>query len=243
MNATVIRLTARTLLGRRRIWLLLALPVVLLVLAAVVRALVGADDDVAWAVASGFGVATLVPLVALLAGTGSIGAEIDDGSIVYLLTKPISRFTIVISKLAVAVVTALLAGPVPVAVAALVLAESPSALVAPLALAAAAAAAAYCVLFLLLSILTRNAVIVGLLYAIVWETTVGGFIPGAQALSVRQWALALAERLLGSAEADRLGVDAAVGPAAGGTALAVVVVAGTVYAGLRLRSIRLSTAE
>ena len=43
-----------------------------------------------------------VPLVALLATTGLLAPEIDDGSVAYLLAKPISRHTIVLSKLLVA---------------------------------------------------------------------------------------------------------------------------------------------
>lgn len=243
MNTTVVRLTARTLLGRRRLWLLVALPAVLLVLSVAVRVFAGTDDSVAWGVASGFGVATLVPLIALLAGTGVIGPEIDDGSIVFLLSKPVSRFTIVGSKLAVAVVTALVLGPLPVVLSVLLLAEDPGGLAAPIGVAAAVAVAAYCALFLLLATVTRNAVVIGLLYAIVWETTIANFIPGAQALSVRQWSLAIAEQLLGSADAQRLTVNAAVGVVAGSVALVVVFVASTVYAGIRLRTIRLATAE
>ena len=44
----------------------------------------------------------IVPLIALLATSGLFATEIDDGSISYLLAKPISRYTIVISKLVVA---------------------------------------------------------------------------------------------------------------------------------------------
>ena len=44
-----------------------------------------------------------MPLVALLATSGLLAPEIDDGSIAYLLAKPISRHTIVASKLVVAI--------------------------------------------------------------------------------------------------------------------------------------------
>ncbi len=243
MNVTVMWLTVRTLLGRRRFWLLLALSLVLLVLSVGVRALTGTDDSVAWVIVSGFGVGTLVPLIALLAGTGSIGPEIDDGSIVFLLSKPVSRFTIVGSKLVVAVVTALVLGLVPVVLSVLLLAANPGTLAPPIGVAAAAAVLAYCALFLLLSVLTRNAVIIGLLYAIVWETTVANLVPGARTLSVRQWSLSLAQELLGNAQADRLSVNSAVGAGVGAVALVLVIVASTVYAALKLRTIRLATAE
>ncbi len=239
MNATVMHLTARTMLGHRRFLLLLSLSAVLVLIAVLVRIFTGTDDSLAWTIASGLGLSTVVPLIALLAGTGSIGPEIEDGSIVYLLAKPISRFTIIGSKLAVAEGTALALGAVPVVIAVAVLAEHPMRLAPPLALAAMTAVICYGTLFLMLAVITRNAVIIGLLYAIIWETTVANLIPGAQALSVRQWSLALAQWLLGATEAEGLGLDAAVGPTAGLIALVLLTVGGGVYAGVRLRSLRL----
>src|SRR5450759_5988325 len=63
---------------------------------------------------------------------------------------------------------------------------------------AALAAITYTTIFVALSVVTRNAVIVGLLYALVWETLLGGYVPGVRDVSVRQWALAPAEHLLGA---------------------------------------------
>lgn len=243
MNPTVMQLTARTLLGRRRIWLLVAIPVVLLVLAVIVRVTTGGSDEAALAIAGAFGLGTLVPLIALLTGTGVIGPEIDDGSIVYLLSKPVSRFTVIVSKLVVAVATALALGALPVALAALILLDGTGSIATALGLAAAVASLVYCTVFLLLAVVTRNAVIIGLLYAIVWETTIAGLVPGAQALSIRQWSLSLAEKVLGADTAGRLGLDAAVGVQTGVIALLVLAAASTWYAGSRLRSLRLATAE
>lgn len=242
MNATVAQLTARGLLGRRRALLLLLLPVVLVGIAAVVRTVAGPDDGTALGFVGGFGLGTIVPIVALLAGTGAIGPEIDDGSIVYLLSKPISRFTILLSKLAVAVGVAVAFGAVPVGVAMFVLAQSPGALVVPYLVGAVAACVAYCALFLCLAVVTRNAVVVGLLYAIVWETTIAGFVAGAQNLSVRQWSLSLTEGLLG-ADAERFGVTAAVGTTTGLVLLVAVTVVAVVYGGRRLQTLPLTVAE
>lgn len=242
MNATVAQLTARGLLGRRRALLLLLLPVVLVGIAAVVRTVAGPDDGTALGFVGGFGLGTIVPIVALLAGTGAIGPEIDDGSIVYLLSKPVSRFTILLSKLAVAVGVAVAFGAVPVGVAMFVLAQSPGALVVPYLVGAVAACVAYCALFLCLAVVTRNAVVVGLLYAIVWETTIAGFVAGAQNLSVRQWSLSLTEGLLG-ADAERFGVTAAVGTTTGLVLLVAVTVVAVVYGGRRLQTLPLTVAE
>jgi ABC-2 type transport system permease protein len=240
MNATVAQLTGRSLLGRRRAWLLLALPVVLLGLAVVVRALAGQGADVAVGLLGGFALATLVPLLGLIAGTGAIGAEIDDGSIVYLLSKPLSRFSIVNTKFAVAAAVTVVFGAVPTFVAGLVLAGTTDGLALAYAVGALVAGVAYSALFLLLAVLTRQAVVAGLLYALIWESLVGNFVPGAQALSVQQWALALTQRMLGD-DAVALGVDAAVGFWVAVVLLLVVVVGGTAYAGWRLRSLRLTS--
>lgn len=240
MNRTVVRLTLSGLLGRRRALLLLLLPTVLLVLSALSRALAGPQEDLAVALLRGFALATLLPLLGVLAGTGSIGPEIDDGSIVYLLSKPVSRHSVTLSKYAVAVGVVLVFGALPTFVSGLVLVGTRHNLAVAFGVAAAAAGAAYCALFLLLAVLTRNAVVVGLLYALVWETLVGQLVPRAQALSIQQWALWLAEAIVGD-DAARLGVTSAVGGAVA-VPLLLAVTAGCVwYAGRRLQTLRLAS--
>jgi ABC-2 type transport system permease protein len=244
VNTTVAGLTLRMLLGRRRALLLLALPVVLLGLSLIVRATVTVDsrEDVAVGLLSAFALATLVPLLGLIAGTGAIGPEIDDGSIVYLLAKPLNRHSIVVSKLLVAIAVASVFAAAPVFVAGLVLTGTADNLWLGYGLAALIAGVAYCALFLLLAVLTRNAVVVGLIYALVWETVVGTFVPGAQALSIQQWSLSVARIVVGS-PADALNVTAAVRPQVAIPLLIVVTVGATVLAGSRLRSLRLTGDE
>jgi ABC-2 type transport system permease protein len=246
MNTVVMQLTLRSLLSRRRVAFLLLLPAALLVLSALVRWVAGPGEGVAANMLNVFALGGVIPLLGLIAGSGSIGPEIDDGSIVYLLAKPLNRFVIVVSKLAVAIGVVLAFGALPTVLAGFVLAgfsDNPAAdLILGFALAAAAASVAYSALFLLLGVLTRNAVVLGLLYALVWETTIGGFVPGAQALSVRQWALTLTERVLGPA-AERLGAAAAVALPVGVVLLLVTAVAATTYAGHRLRGLRITGAD
>ena len=54
------------------------------------RVLVGEELTAASDTLYALGLAVIVPLVALLATTGVLAPEIDDGSISYLLAKPIS---------------------------------------------------------------------------------------------------------------------------------------------------------
>lgn len=242
MNAIVAQLTARSLLGRRRVLILLALPAVLLLLCAAVRLLAGSDTSVSVGLLGGFALGTVVPLLGLIAGAGSIGPEIDDGSIVYLMSKPLSRHSIVLSKLAVAVAVVTVVAGVPTLLAGLVLSGTAEGLAVGYGIGAGVAGLAYCALFVLLAILTRHAVVVGLIYVLIWESLVGGFVPGAQVLSIQQWALAITEKMVGSS-AGTLGASSAVSFGTGVVLLTVVIVACTWYAGSRLRMLRLTGSE
>jgi ABC-2 type transport system permease protein len=195
MNVTVARLTARGLLGRRRGLLLLALPVLLLALSALVRGVAGQDESTASGVLGGLALGTMVPLVGLVAGTGAIGPEIDDGSIIYLLAKPLPRWKIIISKLTVAVAVTVVLAAVPMWISGVILFGTYENLALGYTVAAVVAGVAYSAIFLLLGVVTRHAVVVGLMYSLLWETIVGGYVPGAKTLSVHQWSLSVAQKV------------------------------------------------
>ncbi len=247
MNATVALLTYRSLLGRRRTLVMALLPLALLGLCTLARVLAGLDPDIARELEGqlapdllgAFGIAILMPLLTLIAGTGSIGPEIDEGSIVYLLAKPLNRYSIVVTKLAVAIGVVVAFGVLPIGVAGVVLTGEVGTITVAFALGALAAGIAYSAVYLLLAVITRNAVVIGLIYALIWESLVGGLVPGAQTLSVQQWSLSVVQRALGDS-AELLGVEAAVGFGTGLVLLAVVTVGATVYAGRRLQTLRLN---
>ena len=250
MNATVASLTRRSLLGRRRTVVLLLLPLALLALCTLARVLAGLDDGLARELdrtlapdlLGAFGIGVLMPLLSLVAGTGSIGPEIDEGSIVYLLAKPLSRYSIVVTKLLVAVGVVAVFGVLPVFVAGVVLTGEVGPVTVSHTLGAFVGGTTYAAVFLLLAVLTKNAVVIGLIYALVWESLVGGLVPGAQTLSVQQWSLAVVERVLGDGAA-RVGVGSAVDPVTGMTLLVVVTVAATAYAGRKLQTVRIGESD
>jgi ABC-2 type transport system permease protein len=244
VNPTIASLTLRTLLGRRRAWLLVVLPAALLLMSLLLRLTVGEEDrtDAAVVVLGAFAIATVVPLLALIAGTGALGGEIDDGSIVYLLSKPLNRHVIVTTKLAVSAAVVTLFGALPVLLSGLVLVGGADRLAVAYGVGALVAGVTYCAVFLLLSVLTRNAVVIGLVYALVWEAGVGNVLPGAQALSIQQWSLAVTRAIVGADRADALEMTAAVRPQVAVVALVVVLVGATYLAGRRLRSLRLTFA-
>ncbi|MFF5423489.1 MULTISPECIES: ABC transporter permease subunit [unclassified Streptomyces] len=237
-NPTVARLTYRALLGRRRAALLFLLPGMLLVIAAAIRLLNGADDQVAADVLGGFALATMVPLIGVIAGTGAIGPEIDDGSIVYLLSKPVKRPTIILTKLTVAVAVTMVFSAVPTLLAGFILNGNGQQVAVAYTVAALVASIAYSALFLLLGTVSRHAVVIGLVYALVWEALFGSLIAGARTLSVQQWALALAEKVTG----DGL-ISSEVGLTTAVVLLAAVTVAATWFAGHKLRTLTLAGEE
>jgi ABC-2 type transport system permease protein len=249
MNATVATLTRRSLLGRKRTLILMLLPLALLALCTLARVLAGLDAEIARELEgplspnllTAFGIAILMPLLTLIAGTGSIGPEIDEGSIVYLLAKPLNRHSIIVTKLVVATGVVVLFGVVPIAVAGIVLTGEVGVVTVAFTLGALAAGVTYSAVFVLLAVVSRNAVVIGLVYALVWESLVGGLVPGAQALSVQQWSLAVVQRVLGD-DAARYGVDAAVGFGTALVLMTVVTVSATFYAGRRLQTLRLTEA-
>lgn len=242
MNPVVMELTVRGLLGRRRSLLLLVLPVLLLGLAALTRWASGASPSASAGLTDGFAMGTLLPLMCLLIGTGVIGPEIDDGSIVYLLAKPVPRRSILLAKLAVALATTVVFAVLPVMAGAAIAGDVELRLTTAYGVAALLAGVAYTALFLALSVLTRNAVVVGLLYALLWESVLGGYVPGVRDVSIRQWALAPAEDLLGF-RALGWGVDSAVETSVGLVLLAVVTVGAAWLAIRRLKTLRLAAAD
>lgn len=186
MNATILRLSAQALLGRRRGLVLVLIPAVLIVLAVVVRALTD-DVSVGYGAVTDLGFTLALPLVALLAATAVLGPEIDDGSIVYLIAKPVSRHVVAASKFAVAWAATMALGAVPVLVAGLVLDVHEPRRALAWGVGAVVAGTAYTALFLGLAAFTRHAVVVGLLFALLWEGVLGNVLHGIRWVAIGAW--------------------------------------------------------
>jgi len=140
----------------------------------------------------------LLPFVALMMGTTAIGSEIEDGTVVFLLSKPISRTKVLVVKATVAALaTAVLAVPATVATTWIITGTAGrGGLVAGLGLAALIASIVYSALFVMLSTVTSRALVIGLLYVFVWEGILGGLFSGLAWLSVRQQAIGWADALV-----------------------------------------------
>jgi ABC-2 type transport system permease protein len=189
----VVRVTMRQLMGRRRtIWLLLlsALPILL---AIIFRAADTTDiRSYTSHVYDTIIVTILMPLVAILFATGAFGAEIDDGTAVYLLAKPVPRWMLVCAKAAsVIVVSVLLTGAATLVSGLIVLGgtvDGPTAVGAQL-FGVVVGSICYSCLFLTVSLFTRRALVIGVGYMLVWEGVLSFMLAGIANLSVRQYAL------------------------------------------------------
>jgi ABC-2 type transport system permease protein len=200
MTSTLLVVTLRALLNRRRT-LFLALVGALLVLIAGLYRLSDPSDSEAALVTqrllANFGIGVLLPLVAVIVGTAALGSELDDGTIVYLLAKPIPRRRVIVAKLVVAwVVTCLLVAPA-VLIGGLI-GNGDGTMATAFAAAAILGALEYVALFVALSLVTSRALIVGLAYVVIWEGVISGLFTATRTISVRQHALAVAEALGGS---------------------------------------------
>jgi ABC-2 type transport system permease protein len=231
MNATILRLSAQALLGRRRGLVLFLIPALLVALAVVVRALT--DEDVGYAAVANLGFTLALPLVALLASTAVLGPEVDDGSIVYLLSKPVSRHVIAISKYGVAWAATMALGALPLLVAGLVLDVSDPRQAVAWGVGGAVAGTAYTAVFIALAALTRHAVVLGLLFALLWEGVLGTVLAGVRWVAIGAWGRELAS------EISPLVPPAGTGLAYALVAAAVVSAVSLWFTGDRLRSFTL----
>ncbi|MCF6469803.1 ABC transporter permease [Nonomuraea sp. MG754425] len=238
MNTVVAGITYRALLGRRRIVLLLLLPVALIGLAVLLRAFGAADQATAVELMKSFAIGTMLPLLGLIAGTGVIAPEIDDGTIIHLLSKPISRPVIAQTKFLVAVTMLAVFAALPTYVAAFILVGNEDDIAVGFATGSLVAGIAYAAVFLLLGVVTRHAVTIGIIYALVWESLVGNLIAGARRFSIQSWGQSIADQISAS---PFLEADVALGFAV--PALLVVTVAAVFWAGQRLRVFSLTGDE
>ena len=196
MNVMValIRVTLRGLLSRRRT-VLLVLLVGLPVLIAILIRLSGGRPD-ADRVLDALVVRTVMPLVALILGTAAMGSELEDGTAVYLMIKPISRWRIALAKMLVAAgTTAALVVPAVVLTGLLLGGAENATTIVAYALASLVGGSAYAAAFMTLSIFTSRALLLGLTYTLLWEGVLAGLLGGTRFLSIRQATLGVTSAL------------------------------------------------
>jgi len=235
MNGTIARLTFAGLLRGWRGLLLALLPLGFLAIALLMRVVDATDQTTIDGLLGGLNMATVVPLVALIIGTGALATEIDDGSIIYLLTKPIKRGKIILTKLGIATLVALAFTVIPTIIGGILLTGTFGDVTIGYTVAVAVSTFVYCALFIMFSVISKHAVLVGLVYILLWEGLIVGLIEGARVLSVQSWGQSIAAQVTPDVFGNPLnGVLGAV--------LAVVaVIATSWFATTRLRSLTLAS--
>jgi len=136
------------------------------------------------------GLSILVPIVALIFASASLGDTREDGTLVYLWLRPISRLSVSTGAWAASVTIALPLTVIPMTVSALLL-DAGNRVVTATIITSILAVVAYSGLFVTLGLIVKNPVLWGLAYIFIWEAIVASFAKPAAALAVSGYSRAI----------------------------------------------------
>jgi ABC-2 type transport system permease protein len=141
----------------------------------------------------------LLPITTLILATGALGNELEDRTLPYLTLKPLTRIRIVLEKWLGCIVVG-----IPVICGLLLVAmlislqgdarDYSSTIYGGLA-ATAIGVAAYSAIFMLISLVIQRALLVGMIYTFVLESTLGRFLSGFRVVSIRHYVTSIYERI------------------------------------------------
>lgn len=208
---------------------LLLLPMIFGLVFASRGALSGDPVDFLMARYDGLVAGLATPLIALLLGTSAFSAETDDGTLLYLVTTTTPRWWIVASRVLFAsILTGVLSAVAVLGTGLIAVSTSnPEGVVTAYTIAVFYGGVTYAALFTMLALLTRRALVSGLVYVLFWEGALSSTFQALQFLSIRKWMAAVAESLT-QAGSDGVGPSATYALAG-----ALLVVACTVFIGGR----------
>ncbi len=179
-----------------------------------------------------------MPLIGLLLGTSAFSAETDDGTLLYLVTTTTPRWWIVCVRMMYAsLVTGLLSAFAVWSTGAIAAdGSNPEHVTTAFTVAVLFGGVTYAALFTALALLTRRALVAGLVYVLFWEGALSSTFPALRYLSVRQWTLSVA-----SALTDSPGTVSPAGPSLAASLIggAVLVVLSVYVGGRRLQRPRM----
>jgi ABC-2 type transport system permease protein len=244
MNTAVFTLTLRQFAGRRRSLLMFGLALVPVAVAVIYRLGQHLDQHewTANVLLNGIVVTTILPLACLILGTSALGSEIEDGTAVYILAKPVPRRQIIAAKFAAsALVTAAFVVPA-TAISGVIALQgvSEEGIVAGFAVAALLGVFAYSAVFILASVATSRALLFGLGYVFIWEGLVTELFSGTRYLSIRQYCLGTADLISTAGKGD---FEAKLGGPEGLILATLVTAAALVLAVRRLEAFELTGSD
>lgn len=173
--------------GRRRIGVGLLALVPLAIAVAVQQVAPGEAQDAAEASLLLTGVGLVVPLIALFLGASVLRDDVTSGAIVHILTRPVRRETVALSRMAGAAGASVLAGLVAVSLPLLVLGSAGFEAWLLAVQATVLAGTAYGCLFAMLGALVRRATLIGLIFVVAWEGVVASTGLYFQNATVAYW--------------------------------------------------------
>ena len=136
------------------------------------------------------GLSILIPIVALIFASASLGDTREDGTLVYLWLRPISRLSVSTGAWAASITIALPLTVIPITISAILLDTGNSVVTATI-ITSILAVLAYSGLFVTLGLIVKNPVLWGLAYIFIWEAIVASFAKPAAALAVSGYSRAI----------------------------------------------------
>jgi ABC-2 type transport system permease protein len=222
---------SRTISTRARVGAFIALGVVGAVVAWRVGAIhAGSDSHDAVTFIDMMGLNVLAPIVSLVFGTAALGDLVDDGTLVYLWTRPQRRSSLAVGAWAASLTHALPLVVLPTLVSVLLISTNAS-VIAGAIVCTAAATVAYVSLFVFLGLLTTRALMWGVGYVLIGETFVARGGASLGFLSVRAHASSVLTAITG--------IDVRLAYFSAATSATALVIVSVLFVGLcvaRLRS-------
>ena len=239
----IFQLTLHQLIRRRRYIIVLLVSLLPVLLSGFYWFAEGADrpgvDEFHDVVTAQLIIAIVLPVASLLLSTATLGDEVEDQTLVYLLLKPIARWRLVIPKLLATILGVAIPVSVSGVVSSLLITNGDLATSLVTAAGVSIGAAAYCTVFMWGGLASRQAIIFGLAYVFLWEVSITSLFAGLRFLSVRQYALGvihgLDDQRLRMVEAGNVELDLV--PALIGAAIVVLLFGWLTERRLRLMDI------
>ncbi len=142
---------------------------------------------------------TVIPLATLILATATLGNELSDRTIVYLVIKPVTTTRVVLEKFIGMFLVTSLSLIVGALITWVVVALGPGTpsggTLSSMFVASMVGVAAYGALFLLVSLIIPRALLVGIIYILLWESLLARFIPGIRVASIRHFVQSIFVRL------------------------------------------------
>ena len=213
----IFALTIRQLSGRWRLLIILLLALLPL-LPAIVSVFIDepmTNEDFDDSLFNAMLVSAILPIVVLAVATASLGNEVEDKTLAFLVLNPLPRWKIVLPKFLASIA---IVGPLLIIsgfAATYIALEGDWHAALAVAVALLAGVLAYASVFLWAGLMTSRALAFGLLYVFLWEGLFSNFVSGIKNLSIREYTIGIARvvddgRFAGPGQ-DTVGTATAIG--------------------------------